>query len=68
MKKQDIEKDTASFTTVSVQLESLKEVTKDGFRDIKSELSTIKDDAKEVRERLIKAEGVIHSLESSGKT
>lgn len=48
----DTEKDTAELTTVIIKLESIGT----GITEIKSEMSNVKNDIKEDRERLIRVE------------
>lgn len=50
--KADVKSDTAELTTVIVKLENIGT----GIAEIKSEMSNVKDDIQENRERLIKVE------------
>lgn len=50
--KTDTKQDTAELTTVIVKLENIGT----GIAEIKSEMSNVKNDVKETRERLIQAE------------
>jgi len=61
-KTADTKASTAEMTTVLVKLENMNDTMKNGFFEIKSEMSSIKNEVKDNFERLVKVEASERAL------